>query len=54
MGGGARHLLVSGAICLVNSVNEQDLNLLTSYVKVNLHNQFFKGTMAGSHLSYTS
>ena len=30
MGGGACPLLVGGEICLVNSVNERDLNLLTS------------------------
>ena len=28
MGGGAWPFLVGGAICLVNSVNEQDFNLL--------------------------
>ncbi|WZZ15160.1 hypothetical protein YC2023_108249 [Brassica napus] len=32
MGGGAWPFLVGGAICLVNSVNERDLSLLTSYV----------------------
>ena len=31
MGGGAWPFLVGGAICLVNSVNERDLSLLTSY-----------------------
>jgi hypothetical protein len=31
MGGGAWPFLVGGVICLVNSVNERDLNLLTSY-----------------------
>ena len=30
MGGGARPFLVGGAICLVNSDNERDSNLLTS------------------------
>ena len=30
MGGGAWPFLVGGVICLVNSVNERDLNLLTS------------------------
>ncbi len=30
MGGGAWPFLVGGAICLVNSVNERDLNLLNS------------------------
>ena len=32
MGGGAWPFLVGGVICLVNSVNERDLNLLTSPV----------------------
>jgi hypothetical protein len=31
MGGGAWPFLVRGVICLVNSVNERDLNLPTSY-----------------------
>ena len=31
MDGGAWLFLVGGVICLVNSVNECDLNLLTSY-----------------------
>ena len=30
MGGGAWPFLVGGVICLVNSVNERDLDLLTS------------------------
>ena len=30
MGGGALPFLVGGGICLVNSVNERDLNLLNS------------------------
>ncbi len=33
MGGGAWPFLVGGVICLVNSVNERDLNLLNSFVK---------------------
>ena len=32
MGGGAWPFLVGGVICLVNSVNERDLNLLTRCV----------------------
>ena len=32
MGGGAWPFLVGGVICLVNSVNERDLNLLNSHV----------------------
>eukprot|EP01052_Picozoa_sp_SAG31_P010109 SAG31_NODE_544_length_14245_cov_68.376644_9_plen_42_part_00 len=34
MGGGAWPFLVGGVICLVNSDNERDLNLLNSYVTV--------------------
>ena len=34
MGGGAWPFLVGGVICLVNSVNERDLSLLTSYTEV--------------------
>ena len=33
MGGGAWPFLVGGVICLVNSVNERDLGLLTSRVR---------------------
>ncbi len=33
MGGGAWPFLVGGVICLVNSVNERDLDLLTSHSK---------------------
>ena len=35
MGGGAWPFLVGGVICLVNSVNERDLNLLNSTVMFN-------------------
>jgi hypothetical protein len=34
MGGGAWPFLVGGVICLVNSVNERDLSLLTSQANV--------------------
>ena len=34
MGGGAWPFLVGGVICLVNSDNERDLNLLNSVAKV--------------------
>ncbi|KAK8590391.1 hypothetical protein V6N13_057284 [Hibiscus sabdariffa] len=34
MGGSAWPFLVGGAICLVNSVNERDLSLLTSYTEI--------------------
>ena len=33
MGGGAWPFLVGGVICLVNSVNERDLDLLNSFAK---------------------
>ncbi len=32
MGGGAWPFLVGGVICLVNSVNERDLDLLNSFI----------------------
>ena len=35
MGGGAWPFLVGGVICLVNSVNERDLILLTSPLMLN-------------------
>ncbi|CAN6473716.1 unnamed protein product [Victoria cruziana] len=50
MGGGAWPFLVGGAICLVNSVNERDLSLLTSYVEVPLYGQLLRGTMLRSAL----
>ncbi|KAK8534616.1 hypothetical protein V6N12_057260 [Hibiscus sabdariffa] len=34
MGGGAWPFLVGGVICLVNSVNERDLSLQTSYTEI--------------------
>ncbi|WZY72139.1 hypothetical protein YC2023_004379 [Brassica napus] len=46
MGGGAWPFLVGGAICLVNSVNERDLSLLTSYVEASLHGRLLRRTMA--------
>ena len=42
MGGGAWPFLVGGVICLVNSVNERDLNLLTSVQISNLEH-FLEG-----------
>jgi hypothetical protein len=43
MGGGAWPFLVGGVICLVNSVNERDLSLLTS--RVNPHwRRLLRGT----------
>ncbi|WZZ78148.1 hypothetical protein YC2023_098720 [Brassica napus] len=46
MGGGAWPFLVGGGICLVNSVNERDLSLLTSYVEASLHGRLLRGTIA--------
>ena len=60
MGGGAWPFLVGGEICLVNSVNERDLSLLTSYAEVTLRGQLLRGTMvcdalrcSGPHARYT-
>ena len=44
MGGGAWPFLVGGVICLVNSVNERDLNLLNSCVNFGLR-QLLRGTI---------
>ncbi len=42
MGGGAWPFLVGGVICLVNSVNERDLNLLNSYT-IQIVGNFLEG-----------
>ena len=39
MGGGAWPFLVGGVICLVNSVNERDLSLLTSYANASVQKE---------------
>ena len=44
MGGGAWPFLVGGVICLVNSVNERDLNLLNSY-GISNGGQLLRGTI---------
>ncbi|WZZ36179.1 hypothetical protein YC2023_019580 [Brassica napus] len=44
--GGAWPFLVGGTICLVNSVNERDLTLLTSYVEASLHGRLLRETKA--------
>ena len=36
MGGGAWPFLVGGVICLVNSDNERDLNLLTRFISTTI------------------
>ena len=45
MGGGAWPFLVGGVICLVNSDNERDLNLLTSYANFRVCGQLLRGTI---------
>ena len=47
MGGGAWPFLVGGVICLVNSVNERDLNLLTS----SRNHAFREDFLEGRHVS---
>ena len=49
MGGGAWPFLVGGVICLVNSVNERDLNLLNSYGQRLVGRQLLRGTLCISH-----
>jgi hypothetical protein len=48
MGGGAWPFLVGGVICLVNSVNERDLNLLNSHA-VNNSIDFLEGLCVQAH-----
>ena len=43
MGGGAWPFLVGGVICLVNSVNERDLNLLNSFPNFGSSVYFLEG-----------
>ena len=45
MGGGAWPFLVGGVICLVNSVNERDLNLLNSAVFLRKCVSLLRGTL---------
>ena len=45
MGGGAWPFLVGGVICLVNSVNERDLNLLNSQENLRIRRRLLRGTM---------
>ena len=46
MGGGAWPFLVGGVICLVNSVNERDLDLLNSSTNACVRAQLLRGTIA--------
>ena len=48
MGGGAWPFLVGGVICLVNSVNERDLNLLNRYGNLSRFAMIF---LEGRHVS---
>jgi hypothetical protein len=50
VGGGAWPFLVGGVICLVNSVNERDLNLLNSNVNPGL-SLFFLPSRGGGRKS---
>ena len=45
MGGGAWPFLVGGVICLVNSVNERDLDLLNSLAQLRLCGGLLRGTL---------
>ena len=45
MGGGAWPFLVGGVICLVNSVNERDLNLLNSSTNPPFVANFLEGQL---------
>ena len=45
MGGGAWPFLVGGVICLVNSVNERDLNLLNSNAYLRILYQLLRWTL---------
>ena len=47
MGGGAWPFLVGGVICLVNSVNERDLDLLNSLIYPWIYTILLRGTMVG-------
>ena len=49
MGGGAWPFLVGGVICLVNSVNERDLNLLTSLIYY-IDTDFLEGLCVEKHM----
>jgi hypothetical protein len=45
MGGGAWPFLVGGVICLVNSVNERDLDLLNSSSNLWIRMKLLRGTL---------
>ena len=45
MGGGAWPFLVGGVICLVNSVNERDLDLLNRFTNLRIGLTLLRGTI---------
>ena len=47
MGGGAWPFLVGGVICLVNSVNERDLDLLNRRAHTAYGSALLRGTIGG-------
>ena len=49
MGGAAWLFLVGGVICLVNSVNQRDLDLLTSLTMLLLCDRLLRGTLCAQH-----
>ena len=52
MGGGAWPFLVGGVICLVNSVNERDLDLLNSSRNLRIPGYFLEGLSACSRWKF--
>ncbi len=48
MGGGAWPFLVGGVICLLNCVNERDLNLLNSTAYLRISSLLLRGTLCVS------
>jgi hypothetical protein len=53
MGGGAWPFLVGGVICLVNSVNERDLDLLNSWANPSwIRADFLEGLSAFSRWKF--
>ena len=52
MGGGAWPFLVGGVICLVNSDNERDLNLLNSQAGFGWSSGFLEGLTASSRWKF--
>ncbi len=53
MGGGAWPFLVGGVICLVNSDNERDLNLLTSPANVTCSSlDFLEGLLVSNQWKF--